>query len=157
MGLFSGLFKSFRSGSNPKIVSGRNPGRGWTAANRFNRVRGGVAGGYGAWTFGNIMNAHSSAEEIVDEWGLDAEDCEYVHPYLGSNCYMAAYMEALAEVQGIAMFLGLDPEDLIDWEQVESDAYDYACELAQLYIDGETWIPNEIIEWAYYDVSDHNG
>lgn len=160
MGLFSALFggkKSYgvHSGSNP-------PSQGWVTANRFNQARGGHAGGYGAITFGNIINAHSGADEIVDEFGLDQEGCAYKHPYLGTTCWNYAYREALQEAQEEAMglaFLGIDidPEDLIDWDQVEDDAYDYAIELADLYISGATWIPYEILEWAYYEVSDHNG
>lgn len=153
MGLFSRLFRK----SSPKVVSGRNPGSGWTFANRFNRTKGGVAGGYGAITFGNIMNAHCSPEDIVDEFGLDDEGSAYVHPHLGTTCYMYAYQQALMEVMAEAMMLGVDPEDLIDWDQVEEEAYEHACDLAQLYIDGATWIPSEILHWAYYDISDHNG
>ena len=155
MGLFSGLFRGRSSGS--RIVSGRNPGRGWTEANRFNKARGGAAGGYGAWTFGNIMNAHGSAEDIVEEFSLDSEECSYGHPLLGTTCYMYAYQQAYQEAMIEAMLVGGDPEDFINWEQVEEDAYEYACELGQMYIDGQTWIPSEILEWAYYDVSGHNG
>ena len=50
----------------------------------------------------------------------------------------------------------VDVEELMDMDKVEEDAYDYACELADLYIDGMTWIPEEMLDWAYYDVSDHN-
>lgn len=152
MGLFS---KLFGGGSKKGTVhSGKNAMS--TFANRFNKARGGHAGGYGAITFGNIINAHSSAEDIVDEFGLDQEDCSYKHPYLGTTCWQYAYREALMEAMAEAMIMGVDPEDLIDWDQVEEEAYDYALELADLYIDGSTWIPTEIINWAYYDVSDHN-
>lgn len=159
MGLFSALFGGGRKSSG--IVSGRNPGKGWIAANRFNKAKGGFAGGYGAITFGNIIRAHSDAEEIVDEFGLDTEDCNYKHPWYGMTPWMTAYrealMEAMAEAQLMAAFgMSVDPEELIDWDEVEDNAYDYACELAELYIDGQTWIPIEILEWAYYDVSDHN-
>ena len=158
MGLFSGLFRK----STPKIVSGKNPGSGWVYANRFNKARGGRAGGYGAITFGNIMNAHSDAEEITDVWELDGEGCEFIHPDFGTNCYDKAYQEEYLKAMGIAMMmvaLGIpaDPEDFIDWDAVYENAYEYACQLAQMYIDGQTWIPKPIIQWAYYDVSGHNG
>lgn len=84
MGLFSGLFGSKKA----KIVNGRNPGSGWITANRFNRARGGHAGGYGAWTFSNIMNAHCTVDDIVDEFGLDKDDNEY-----GCDAYLIAYQE----------------------------------------------------------------
>lgn len=155
MGLFSKIFggKSKSSG----IVSGRNPGKGFTEANRFNKIRGGFAGGYGAITFGNIIHAHGDEDMIVDEHELDSEDCPYQHPFFGCNCYQQAYREALEEVMELAILMGVDPEDLIDWEEVEQNAYDYAIELAGMYINGDIWIPYEILHWAYYDVSDHNG
>ena len=154
MGLFSRIFGGKKSSG---IVSGRNPGRGFIEANRFNRIKGGFAGGYGAITFGNIMNAHCSADDIVEEFGLDTEDCDYKHPFYGHTPYMQAYMEALQEAQAEAALLDADPEDLIDWDEVYDNAYDYAIELAEMYIAGQTWIPEEILDWAYYDISDHNG
>ena len=159
MGLFSRIFGGKKSSG---VVSGRNPGSAWTAANRFNKAKGGYAGGYGAITFGNIMNAHCSPDDIVSEFGLDTEECNYKHPYLGATPWMYAYREALAEAQSEAMAMAalgidVDAEDLIDWSEVEESAYDYAIELAEMYIRGETWIPSEILDWAYYDISDHNG
>lgn len=154
MGLFSRIFGGRKSSG---IVSGRNPGRGFVEANKFNRARGGFAGGYAAWTFKNIMDAHCTEDDIISEFGLDQEDCDYKHPFLGTTCWQAAYREALQEAMETAMMLGGDPEDFIDWDQVEEDAYDYATELAGLYINGDIWIPLEILEWAYYDVSSHNG
>lgn len=151
MGLFSGIFGGGKS--NPKIVSGRNPGKGWIEANKFNNAKGGFAGGYGARSFQNIIDAHSSAEEIVEEFGLDREDAPY------GNCYQRAYKEAYQQAI-IEMMLALDfdgdPEDYIDWDEVEENAHDYAVELAERWINREEWIPEEVINWAFYDVSDHN-
>lgn len=162
MGLFSNIFTKgnmvtasigFKA-SKPKIVSGRSPGKGWVAANRFNKARGGFAGGWAAIAFGNIINAHSSAEDIVDEFGLDQEDAPY------GNCYQMAYREArqdaIVEMMLAMDFFG-DPEDYIDWSYVEDMAFEYACELAERWINGEEWIPIDVLEWAFYDVSDHNG
>lgn len=151
MGLFSSIFGGRSSG----IVSGRNPGSGWNFANRFNKAKGGFSGGYGAISFGNIIDAHSSAEEIVDEFGLDQPDAEY------GNCYERAYREELAIAQIEAAFAGMfggdsDPEDYIDWDAVEEKAHDYAIELAEKWISGSEWIPEDVLDWAYYDVSDHN-
>lgn len=153
MGLLSAIFGGF---TGTRIVNGRNPGRGWTEANRFNKAKGGFAGGYAAITFGNIMNAHCTAEDIVEEFKLDEEDCDYKHPYYGVNCYMQAYREALQEVMMDAAMMGLDPEDMINFAEVEDNAYDYAVELAEMYIGGSVWIPEDILEWAYYEISDHN-
>lgn len=158
MKLFSKLFGKKKSSS---VVSGRNPGKGWIYANRFNQAKGGFAGGYGAITFKNIIDAHSDSDEIVEEFKLDDEACEYEHPYFRCNCWTQAYREALAEAQAEAKMMSvfgmdIDPEELIDWDQLEEDAYNYALELAEMYINGETWIPKEILNWAYYDVSDHN-
>lgn len=49
-----------------------------------------------------------------------------------------------------------DPEDYIDWDEVEEKAHDYAIELAEKWISGSEWIPEDVLDWAYYDVSDHN-
>ena len=129
--------------------------------NRKHSKSGGYAGGYGAITFGNIMHAHCSLDDIIEEFGLDQEDCEYRHPYLRMTCWRKAYQEALREAQieaamMAAMGAPVDAEDLIDWDQVEEDAYEYAEDLADLYVTGMVWIPEEILDWAYYDISDHN-
>lgn len=157
MGLFSKIFGGGKKSSG--IVSGRNPGNGWIQANRFNKAKGGFAGGYGAISFGNIINADSGADEIIEEFGLDKEDAEY------GDCYERAYRQAeeKAEMQAeiLNALMGIfgeevDAEDLIDMEEVEENAYQYALELAESWIGGEEWIPIDVLEWAYYDVSDHN-
>ena len=50
----------------------------------------------------------------------------------------------------------MDIDEFINWGEVEDLAYEYAIELAESYINGDVWIPIDILEWAYYDVSDHN-
>lgn len=244
MGLFSRVFGGRKSGGT---VSGRNPGSGWVAANRFNKARGGFAGGYGAWTFGNIMRAHCSNEDIVEEFGLNKDDnlygCdaylmayqeEYDNAYKEYEDLMGFYMELIEMNEGIiaeneAEILELqteneelrqevedledelewceDPEDaadiaaeiaelqaiiaenearieeleaenvnlrleidgwyaemetysvedFINFDEVEKKAMDYACEFAQNWVDGNCWIPSEVLDWAYYEISDHNG
>lgn len=158
MGFISQIFSGLGKGISSGIVSGKNPGKGWVEANRFNKAKGGYAGGYGAITFGNIIRAHGDEEEIVEEFGLDQPECIYDHPHFGMNCYMYAYNEALEQAVAMSIIMGgmVDPEELIDEEQVEEDAHEYALELAGMYINGEIWIPYEILHWAYYDVSDHN-
>lgn len=242
MGLFSGLFGSKKA----KIVNGRNPGSGWITANRFNRARGGHAGGYGAWTFSNIMNAHCTVDDIVDEFGLDKDDNEY-----GCDAYLIAYQEEYdnaykeyedlmgfymelielnesliaeneteiaeleaeneelreeieelqdemewvddpMEAEDIASDIAdlqmqiqeneeriaeleaensnlqqeiigwyaememISVEEMMNFDEVDKKAMEYACEFAQNWIDGNCWIPGEVLNWAYYDISDHN-
>ena len=245
MGLFSKIFGGGKS--SPKIVSGKNPGKGWTEANKFNKARGGRAGGYGAWTFSNIMNAHCSVEDIVDTFRLDKDDNAYeCDAYLIAyqECYddafkeyedlMGFYMELIEmnqsiiydneieiaeleaeneelnqeieELQDELDFLD-DPfemeeimeeiqelraiveeneirieelhaentllneeimswysememvavEDFIDIGELELKAYQYACEFAQDWYDGATWIPSDVLDWGYYTISSHNG
>lgn len=247
MGLFSRVFGGKKSGG---VVSGRNPGSGWVAANKFNRARGGYAGGYGAWTFGNIMNAHCTPETIVEEFGLNKEDnvygCdayltayqeEYDNAYKEYEDLMGFYMELIelnegmileneveiAELEAENEELRLEieelrdelddmdsmedmmeaveimeeiaeleaqiaenearieelhaentrlneeimgwhaemelysVEDFINYDEVDKKAMDLACEFAQNWIDGNEWIPIDVLNWAYYDISDHNG
>ena len=244
MGLFSKIFGG-RSGKG-KVVSGKNPGKSWVYANKFNRARGGFAGGYGAWTFGNIMNAHCTPYDIVETFELNKEENSY-----GCDAYLEAYVEMYDEATAVyeeivGYYMSLieiaeaeisdlesdikeceneiddlqeeiedlqdelefadDPnemeeiqedisecreeieelhqmieemeetiawlnedigyyhdeiestsiEELIDLDEVEKRAMDYACLFAQEWIDGNTWIPTEVLNWAYYDVSDHN-
>ena len=147
MGFFGKVFQG----------KGGNAGKPWRSyvhgKNRASGKKGGYAGGYGAINFANVINAHSSAEEIVDEFALDTEDA------IDGNCYQRAYRECRAEAM-IEMMMAMDffgdVEDYIDWDEVEDRAYEYAVEMAQQYIDGGRWIPEEIMDWAWYDVSGHN-
>lgn len=81
MGFFGRVFQG-KGGNAAKpwrsYVHGRNRAKG---------KKGGYSGGYGAWTFSNIMNAHCSVDDIVDEFGLDQES----NPY-----FPEAYEEAYA-------------------------------------------------------------
>ena len=160
MGLFS---KIFGGGIKKGVVHSGKDSQ-WTYANRFNKAKGGHAGGYGAVTFKNIVNAHSSEGEIVEEFLLDAEVCVYIHPRFGMNCYNKAWLDEYerAQIEAAALMAAsgglveIDPEELMDMEQVEEDAYEYALELAYMYIEGDIWIPGVMLNWAYYDVSTHN-
>lgn len=215
--------------------------------NRSHQKRGGYAGGWAAIAFGNIINAHSSAEDIVDTFGLDKEENEY-----GCDAYERAYAEQyeIAEMiyqEWINYYLDIieiltgemnscieeaemleqttqelqeeaeslrdeaewcdDPEEamelneeaqaleqeaqelleqaealraealllqgeidgyyaememltieeFIDEDMVDNNAYLYATEFAQQWIDGTVWIPMDVLSWAFYEVSDHNG
>ncbi len=154
MGFLSALFGGGK---------GKSIGTSISFVNAYRAAGGmGSGGGYGLDRFRSIIDAHSSDEEIVEEFGIDEEDSEYSSLDGYENCWIQAYEEEYekAEVEAemyAAMGIDIDPEDLIDWEMVEMKAYDYALQLVTAWIEGDEWIPIEVIEWAYYDVSDHNG
>ena len=118
-------------------------------------------GGWGLDRFNSIIDAHSSVDDMIDEWGLADEGCRYQSLDGYSNPYTQAYREererAEEEAEVLAM-LGeeLDADLLIDWDTVEENAYEYAEELAQAWLDGDEFIPEEICDWAWYDLSSHN-
>lgn len=245
MGKFSQVFKNIGHGITGKGRTGYfKVTQKW---NRSHQKRGGYAGGYGAITFGNIINAHSSAEDIVETFSLDKEENDY-----GCDAYERSYQEQYDIAQEIyqewldyyleiiEMLTGemneclneaeqleqtaqelqeeaeslrdeaefaddpeereelleeaealeqeaqelleqaealraealelqleidgyyseidmLSIEEFIDFETVESNAFLYATEFAQQWIDGSVWIPMDVLSWAYYEVSDHNG
>ena len=118
-------------------------------------------GGWGLDRFQSIIDAHSSVEDMVDEFELDDESCPYMSVDGYANPYMQAYLEALHEAQEEAEILAMfgeevDLEELIDWDEVEENAYEYACDLAEAWYSGQEWIPEEVMDWAWYDLSDHN-
>ena len=153
MGLFSKIFGSKIKGvaSNASFVGSY-------------RVAGGKSysgGGWGLDRFQSIIDAHSSIEDIVDEWDLDDESCPYMSVDGYPNCYKQAYQEELNEAKEEAEILAMfgevvDLEELIDWDAVEENAYEYACDLAEAWYSGQEWIPEEVMDWAWYDLSDHN-
>lgn len=257
MGLFSGIFKgngnsksSSKGISNPLkgVLSGkgRTPWfKGSVNRNRNKQRKGGYAGGWAAIAFSNIVNAHSSGDEIVETWELAKENNSYCTAYEDSykeqydiadaiykeNCeYILSVIESLTvemeldieeaeqlesqaqelqdEAEGLmedAEFC--DPEELIeileeaealkaeaqelmeqaevlrtmaaelqieidmqysememltieefiDYDEVENNANLYALEFAQDWIDGSVWIPSEVLDWAFYELSSHNG
>ena len=132
------------------------------------RVAGGQSysgGGWGLDRFQSIIDAHSSIEDMVDEWELDSESSNYMSLDGYANCYTQAYQEELDKAEGEAEILNMflmefdeeiEPEELINIEAVEENAYEYACDLAEAWYDGTEWIPEEIMDWAWYDLSSHN-
>ena len=128
------------------------------------RVAGGKSyhgGGWGLNRFQSIIDAHSSIEDMVDEFELDSESSNYMSLDGYPNCYTQAYQEEYNEAKEeaeILAFFGevIDPEDLMDMDAVDENAYEYACKLAQAWYDGQEWISLEVMEWAWYDLSDHN-
>ena len=155
MGLFSRVFggkssvisiaKSASTVGGYRVASGKSYSGGGWALDRFN----------------SIVDAHSSVEDLVDEFELDDESCPYMSVDGYANPYMQAYLEELQEAQQEAEILAMfgeevDPEELIDWDEVEENAYEYACELVEAWLNGSYWIPEEILDYAWYDLSDHN-
>ena len=153
MGLFGKIFGNIIKGvaSNASFVGSYRVASGKSYS----------GGGWGLDRFQSIIDAHSSIEDMVDEWELDDESCPYMSLDGYPNCYTQAYQEELNEAKGeaeILAFFGevIDPEDLMDMDEVEENAYEYACDLAEAWYSGDEWIPEEVMDWAWYDLSDHN-
>ena len=118
--------------------------------------------GYGLDRFRDVLDAHASIDEMIEEFGLDDEGCEYPSIDGYANPYTQAYEEEYERAEELAAALSLfdieiQPEDLIEWDRVEEMAYEYADELACAWYDGDEWVPAEIMDWAWYDLSGHNG
>ena len=153
MGLFGKIFGNIIKGvaSNASFVGSY-------------RVAGGKSysgGGWGLDRFQSIIDAHSSIEDMVDEFELDDESCPYMSLDGYPNCYTQAYQEELNEAKEeaeILAFFGevIDPEDLMDMDEVDENAYEYACDLAEAWYSGQEFVPEEVMDWAWYDLSDHN-
>ena len=153
MGLFGKIFGNIIKGvaSNASFVGSYRVASGKSYS----------GGGWGLDRFQSIIDAHSSIEDMVDEFELDDESCPYMSLDGYPNCYTQAYQEELSEAKEeaeILAFFGevIDPEDLMDMDEVEENAYEYACDLAEAWYSGQEWIPLEVMEWAWYDLSDHN-
>ena len=149
MGFFSDIFK--KKATNVSFLGAY-------------RVAGGLSYDGGGWAlerFNSVVNAHASVEDMIDEFELADEFCEYMSVDGYDNPYLQAYEEEYerAEIKAEmmeAIGIPVDPEDLMNWEKVERDAYGYARDLANAWLDGSEWIPEEILDWAWYDLSDHN-
>ena len=153
MGLFSKIFGG--------IIKGVATNASFVGSYRVASGKSYSGGGWGLDRFQSIIDAHSSIEDMVDEWELDDESCPYMSRDGYPNCYTQAYQEELNEAKGeaeILAFFGevIDPEDLMDMDEVEENAYEYACDLAEAWYSGDEWIPEEVMDWAWYDLSSHN-
>lgn len=153
MGLFSSIFKSIASNTSFLGAYREASGKSYSG------------GGWGLDRFNSIIDAHSSTEGIVEEWGLDGEACPYMSVDGYANPYTQAWQEeyekCVIEAEMLNMMMGMfgeevDPQDLMDMDAVEEDAYQYACDLADAWCDGSEWIPEEIMDWAWYSLSSHN-
>lgn len=153
MGLFGKIFGNIIKGvaSNASFVGSYRVASGKSYS----------GGGWGLDRFQSIIDAHSSIEDMVDEFELDSESSNYMSLDGYPNCYTQAYQEELSEAKEeaeILAFFGevIDPEDLMDMDEVEENAYEYACDLAEAWYSGQEFVPEEVMDWAWYDLSDHN-
>ena len=153
MGLFGKIFGNIIKGvaSNASFVGSYRVASGKSYS----------GGGWGLDRFQSVIDAHSSIEDMVDEFELDSESSNYMSLDGYPNCYTQAYQEELSEAKEeaeILAFFGevIDPEDLMDMDEVEENAYEYACDLAEAWYSGQEFIPEEVMDWAWYDLSSHN-
>lgn len=153
MGLFSKIFGG--------IVEGVASNASFVGSYRVASGKSYSGGGWGLDRFQSIIDAHSSIEDIVDEFELDSENSNYMSLDGYPNCYTQAYQEELDIAQGEAEIISMfgeevEPEELMNMDAVDENAYEYACDLAQAWYDGQEWIPEEVMDWAWWDLSDHN-
>lgn len=115
----------------------------------------GIGGGYGGMdaltAFQNILEAHGDVARIVEE-------CDPVSYYPYEELERMAVI-ALG-IEGIPWKNGIYDKDHdgIDFEE-EVAAYIeevLPTQIAMEWLNGERWIPEEVCNWAFYVVSDHN-
>lgn len=157
MGLLSGIFSLFGGGSARRAGSSVS----FLGAYREASGKSYSGGGWGYDRFCSIIDAHSSTEEMVEVFQMDSPSCPYPSVDGYANPYTQAYQEALRDAQIEAAMLSMfgeevEPEDLIDWDAVEENAYAYACDLFDAWYDRSEWIPEEIMDYAWYALSHHN-
>ena len=159
MGLFSRIF-----GGKSSIISIAKSAS-TVGAYRVASGKSYSGGGWGLDRFQSIIDAHSSIDDMVDEFELDSVSSNYMSFDGYPNCYTQAYQEEYDKAQEEAEILNMiliefgeevDPEDLMDMDAVDENAYEYACDLAEAWYDGQEWCPEEVMDWAWYDLSDHN-
>lgn len=114
---------------------------------------GGGSGGMDALTaFQNIVEAHCGVSGIVD----DCDPCSY---------YPQDELERMAEIalgiEGIPWRNGIYDKDKdgMDFEEEVAAYIDEVLptEIAMKWLDGDLYIPSEVLDWAFYTISDHNG
>lgn len=125
------------------------------ASSDFGGASKGKGGGYGGMdaltAFQNIITAHGDVGRIVDE----CDPCSY---------YPQDELESMAEIalgiQGIPWKNGIYDKDRdgMDFEE-EVEAYIenvLSTQIAMEWLSGDRYIPSEVLDWAFYEVSDHN-
>lgn len=109
-------------------------------------------GGMDALTaFQNILNAHGGVSRIVDECDptsyYDDEELEHM-------AVIALGLEGIPWKNGIYD----KDKDGMDFEEEVQAYIEFVLptEIAMKWMDGEEWIPEDVCDWAFYDVSNHN-
>ena len=94
MGLFGKIFGNIIKGvaSNASFVGSYRVASGKSYS----------GGGWGLDRFQSIIDAHSSIEDMVDEFELDDESCPYMSLDGYPNCYAQAYQEEYDKAEKIA-------------------------------------------------------
>lgn len=157
MGLFSRIFGGGGKSKVKSIASNTS----FLGAYREASGKDASGGGWGLDRFNSIVDAHSGVEDLVDTFEIYDEGSNYQSLDGYANCYSQAWQEeyekacieaVIFEMLGIPV----DPEELMDYDKVEEDAYDYACELVEAWLDGGEWVPEDVMDYAWYGLSDHN-
>lgn len=112
----------------------------------------GIGSGYGGMdaltAFQNIMAAHiGNGYDIADE--ID----------VGSYYDLEAEAVKMLGLEGIPWQNGIYDKDRdgIDFEEeVEALMELMGGMIAQEWLDGKRYIPGDVLDWAFYEVSDHN-
>lgn len=147
-------WRNYHSGTNAAIrtASAHDKAKSSDGYGGGSKGTGGGSGGMDALTaFQNIMEAHREIDEIVEE----TDPCSY---------YDYEELEKMAEMalglQGIPWKNGIYDKDKdgIDFEE-EIEAYIeevLPSDIVMQWLDGRRYIPSDVLDWAFYEVSDHN-
>lgn len=153
MGLLSSIFSG--------IVKGVASNASFVGSYRVSSGKSYSGGGWGLDRFQSVIDAHSSTEDMVETFALDSESCPYpsvdgyANPY--TQAYQEEYDKAQAEAEILSMFgEEVEPEELMDMDAVEENAFEYACDLFDAWYNGEIWCPQEVMDFAWYGLSSHN-
>ena len=140
---FGSIFGNIKAGLSGQ---GRNPFfKGTTTRNRAKQRRGGYAGGWGAIAFGNIVNAHSSAEDIVDEFALDREDARYGTAY--ADAYQEEYTEAMYQYEEMCeYYFAIIDELTAEYNECIAEAEELRQEAQALREEAET-LRDDNVAW----------
>lgn len=155
MGLFSRIF-----GGKSKVKSVASSAS-FLGAYREAGGQSYSGGGWGLDRFNSIVDAHSGVEDLVDTFEIDGEGSNYQSLDGYRNCYSQAWQEEYEQASFEAAIMSMfgeivEPEELMDYGKIEEDAYDYACELVEAWLDGGEWVPEDVMDYAWYGLSDHN-
>lgn len=147
-------WRNYRTGTaaSIRVASAHDKAKSSDGYGGGSKGTGSGSGGMDALTaFQNIIEAHSGVDDIVES----CDPCSY-YPY--------DELERMAElalgIAGIPWKNGIYDKDHdgIDFEE-EVEAYIeevLASQIAMEWLDGTKWIPADVLNWAFYDVSDHN-